>query len=96
MIRHGVAFRLKHAEGSVAEAAFLDATRALAAIPGVQKFEVLREVSPKNDYRFGLSMEFADRNAYRGYDEHPIHTAFVRERWTLEVEAFAETDFERL
>ena len=52
--------------------------------------------SPKNDYRFGLSMEFADRDAYRGYDEHPIHIAFVRERWTTEVETFLEIDVEPL
>ena len=42
---------------------------------------MLREVSPKNGFRFGLSMEFADQSAYDGYNEHPTHVAFVQERW---------------
>ena len=93
MIRHTVAFRLKHPKGSKEEAAFLTAAGKLVAIPGVQKFEVLRQVSPKNEYAFGLSMEFNDGLAYEGYDRHPDHVAFVRDRWVLEVEAFLETDY---
>ena len=57
-IRHTVVFRLRRPEGSPEEAAFLEAAGALAEIPGVEAFEALREVSPKNDFRFGLSMEF--------------------------------------
>ena len=97
MIRHTVAFRLKHRQGSAEEANFLtDAKRLLAAIPGVEKFEQLRQVSPKNDYRFGFSMEFADQAAYSGYNDHPDHVAFVRDRWIPEVEAFLEIDYEPL
>ena len=57
MIRHTVAFTLKHPHGSAAETAFLDAAKILAAIPGVEKFEQLRQVSAKNAYRFGFSMD---------------------------------------
>jgi hypothetical protein len=96
MIRHTVAFRLKHADGSAEEAAFLRDALALAAIPGVQKFEQLRQVSRKNDFRFGFSMEFSDDNAYSGYNEHPVHVRFVRERWVPEVEDFLEIDYEPL
>ena len=39
-------------------------------------------------------MEFADADAYRAYNEHPSHTAFVRDRWIPEVEEFLELDFE--
>jgi hypothetical protein len=92
-IRHTVAFRLRHAEGSSEEAAFLDAAAALAEIPGVEAFEVLREVSPKNDFRFGLSMEFAGADAYAAYNEHPVHTRFVEERWIPEVREFLEIDY---
>lgn len=92
-IRHTVAFRLRHAEGSPEEAAFLDAAAALAGIPGVEAFEVLREVSPKNEFRFGLSMEFAGADAYAAYDEHPVHTSFVEERWLAEVADFLEIDY---
>ena len=94
MIRHTVAFRLKHAAGTAEEAQFLaEGPRILAAIPGVEKFEALRQVSPKNDFAFGFSMEFADQAAYDGYNRHPDHVAFVRDRWVPEVEAFLEIDY---
>ena len=87
-IRHSVAFTLHHAEGSVEEASFFEALRALAAIAGVEAFEVVAEVSPKNAYQYGVSMEFADRAAYDAYNAHPDHIAFVTERWTSEVADF--------
>ena len=96
MIRHTVVFRLKHATGSAAETAFLSAADVLATISGVTKFEELRQVSPKNGYTFGFSMEFADQAAYRGYNDHPEHVRFVKERWMPEVEEFLEIDYERL
>ncbi|HWU17117.1 MAG TPA: Dabb family protein [Devosia sp.] len=93
MIRHTVVFSLKHAAGSAEEGAFLREALVLADIPGVEKFEQLRQVSPKNDYAFGFSMEFADQAAYTGYNEHPAHVAFVRDRWVPEVERFLEIDY---
>ncbi len=96
MIRHTVAFRLRHPSGSPQEAAFLSEALVLADIPGVQKFEQLRQVSDKNDYDFGFSMEFTDRAAYSVYNEHPVHLAFVATRWVPEVDAFQETDYEPL
>jgi len=97
MIRHTVIFTLKHAHGSLQEKGFLrDAKVALEKIPGVEKFEQLRQVSPKNDYRFGFSMEFKDKKAYEGYDRHPKHVAFVQDRWNREVEKFLEIDYELL
>jgi hypothetical protein len=93
MIRHTVVFRLKHPAGSPEEADFLATARVLARIPGVERFEQLRQVSPKNDYDFGFSMEFADGAAYDGYNRHPDHVAFVRDRWVPEVAAFLEIDY---
>jgi hypothetical protein len=93
MIRHTVVFRLKHPNGSAAEKKFLADARMLASIPGVQAFEQLRQVSPKNDYHFGFSMEFTDQKAYSGYNEHPDHVAFVRDRWIPEVASFLEIDY---
>jgi hypothetical protein len=93
MIRHTVVFRLKHPAGSPQETAFLAAATHLAEIPGVQKFEQLRQIGKKNDYAFGFSMEFADQAAYDGYNIHPDHVAFVRDRWAKEVEAFLEIDY---
>jgi hypothetical protein len=93
MIRHTVVFSLNHAAGSAEEGAFLRDARILAAIPGVEKFEQLRQVSPKNDYAFGFSMEFADQAAYSAYNDHPDHVAFVRDRWVPEVARFLEIDY---
>ena len=93
MIRHTAVFRLRHAVGSSSESAFLAAIRALKAIPGVNVFEVLRQVSPKNDFTFAVSMEFADDKAYQGYNNHPAHVVFVRDRWVPEVAAFMEIDY---
>jgi hypothetical protein len=92
-IRHTVAFTPRHEPGSAEEEDFLAAGAALASIPGVEAFEVLREVSPKNGFRFGFSMEFADDAAYAAYNEHPRHVAFVQERWTPEVADFLEIDY---
>ena len=97
MIRHTVAFRLKHAAGSAEEARFLaDGRRILTGIPGVENFEAARQVSLKNDYTFGFAMEFADEAAYDGYNIHPDHVAFVRDRWIPEVAAFLELDYKPL
>jgi heme-degrading monooxygenase HmoA len=95
-IRHGVVFTLKHPEGSPEEADFLEANAALASIPGVEAFELMREVSAKNDYRFALVMEFADRAAYEAYNNHPDHVSFVQTRWIPEVSDFLELDSEAL
>ena len=92
-IRHTVAFALEHEPGATAERDFLAAAQELSAIPGVEAFELLAEVSPKNDYRFGISMEFADRDAYERYNGHPEHVRFVQERWVPEVRDFLELDY---
>ena len=93
MIRHTVVFSLKHAAGSAEEQAFLDAALVLEAIPGVEKLERLRQVSPKADYAFGFSMEFADEAAYAAYNDHPDHVAFVRDHWVPEIAKFQEIDY---
>ena len=93
MIRHTVAFRLKHVHGSTAERDFLQAACELAKIAGVPKFECLRQRSGKNNFTFGLSMEFADEAAYAFYSNHPDHTTFVQQRWIPEVVEFMELDY---
>lgn len=93
MIRHTVSFTLIHPEGSDKEAKFLRDARVLADIPSVGKFEQLRQVSAKNAHRFGFSMEFQDQAGYDAYNIHPLHEAFVRDRWVPEVSDFQETDY---
>jgi heme-degrading monooxygenase HmoA len=92
-IRHTVSFDLRYAPGSTEEADFLAAAEGLADIPGVEAFEVVREVSPKNTFRFGISMEFADEAAYAAYNAHPDHVGFVEQRWGSEVADFLEVDY---
>ena len=96
MIRHTVAFRLKHAAGSAEEASFLKEALVLRKIPSVRNFEQLRQTSPKNDFTFGFSMEFDDQSGYDAYNVHPDHVAFVRDRWVPEVAAFLEIDYTEL
>jgi hypothetical protein len=93
MIRHTAVFRLKYDAGSAAEKDFLHALAKLKSIAGVEKFEVLRQVSAKSEFTFGVSMEFATQAAYDGYNIHPQHVAFVQGRWLPEVAAFTEIDY---
>ncbi|MFA6290367.1 MAG: Dabb family protein [Victivallales bacterium] len=96
MIRHTVVFKLKHEAASRAETDFLEEARKLAAIPTVKNFECLRQISRKNIYDFGLSMEFSSPQDYRFYNEHPDHVRFVKTRWVPEVSEFLEIDYEPL
>lgn len=92
-IRHMALFTLKYSVGSAEIEAFLkDGADILSAIPVVQKFEVLRQVSAKCEYDFGFSMEFENQEAYETYNNHPSHQAFVKERWDTEVVKFQEID----
>jgi hypothetical protein len=96
VIRHTVAFRLKHEAGSPEEISFLKDALVLEAIPSVRNFEQLRQTSPKNDFTLGFSMEFEDQAGYNAYNVHPDHVAFVRARWIPEVESFLEIDYTNL
>ena len=96
MIIHTALFRLKHEKGSSAEAAFLKAADVLVAIAGVENFQKLRQVSPKNDFTFCFSMEFASPKEYEFYNGHPDHVTFVQSRWIPEVADFMEVDYVKL
>ncbi len=96
MIRHAALFKLRHATGSKEEADFLAAIRELKSIPGVESFELARETSPRNDFDFAVSMSFRDEAAYRGYNEHQLHVAFVESRWIPVVAHFMEHDTVRI
>jgi hypothetical protein len=92
-IRHTVAFTLRHEPGSEEETDFIVAAEELSAIPGVEAFELLRQVGKKNAFTYGISMEFRGPEAYEGYNAHPQHRAFVAERWEREVVDFLELDY---
>ena len=94
MVRHSVVFKLKSAKNSPEEKEFLSEIRKLSSIPGVKNFECLRQVSKKNNFDYGLSMEFDSQKEYENYSNHPSHNAFVQKYWVTEVEDFMELDFQ--
>jgi hypothetical protein len=94
LIRHTVVFKLIHPKDSPEEKVFLDAIRKLSTIPGVQKFELMKQTSKKNNYDYGLSMEFKSAKEYEGYNQHPEHISFVQTFWVKEVSDFLEIDYE--
>ncbi|MDQ5834385.1 MAG: Dabb family protein [Actinomycetota bacterium] len=61
--------------------------------PAPRPHGVRSKAARKNAYRFGISIEFADRAAYEGYNDHPDHVRFVQECWLSEVSDFLEPDY---
>jgi len=93
-IRHTVVFSLKLLKGSPEEQNFLSAAHGLSSIEGVEKFEVLRQISPKNSFDWGISMEFASLEDYQRYNNHPDHLAFIENHWMKCVSDFLEIDYQ--
>jgi len=94
-IRHMVLFCLMYdKDGTETEKFLQDGQTILSTIPVVEKFEVLKQISPKNEYDFGFSMEFSDKAAYEMYNANPLHVDFVKDRWLKEVTKFLEIDFQ--
>ena len=73
---------------------FLNAAKELAEIPGVINFKRWKQVSKKNAFQYGLSMEFTTHEQYQQYNYHPKHVAFINEQWTPCVADFLEIDYE--
>jgi hypothetical protein len=96
MIRHSIIFKLKVAKNSQEEKDFFIAAKKLTAIPGVQKFECLKQSSKKNKFDFGIAMEFASQKLYDEYSNHPDHVQFIQQYWLKYVEDFLEIDYEPL
>ena len=94
MIRHTVTFKLKHESGSIEEKLFLDTAKKLSKLPTVQNFECLKEIGKKNNFDFGISMEFQNLIDYEAYNNHPEHVEFVKNIWIPEVIDFIEIDLE--
>lgn len=93
MIRHSVILKLKSGMSPEDKQAFFDAIDKLAFIPDVQKFEVLKQISSKNKFEYGISMEFDTLKQYDSYSNHPEHATFVQHFWLKNVEDFLEIDY---
>jgi hypothetical protein len=96
MIRHSVILKLKSSISPKDKQAFFVAVDKLGEIPDVQKFEVLKQTSPKNKFEYGISMEFENQEQYDIYSNHPIHIHFIQNFWMAHVEDFLEIDYEKI
>jgi hypothetical protein len=93
MIRHSVILKLKPELSSEDKKAFFAAVNKLATIPDVQKFEILKQISSKNKFEYGISMEFDNQEQYDVYSNHAEHVAFIQNFWMKSVEDFLEIDY---
>lgn len=94
MITHSVFFKLKFPKGSKEETTFLTAAAKLSTLPGVINFATLKQTSTKNDFDYGLTMEFENQEDYGAYNIHSEHVRFVDTYWEAYVEKFMEIDHE--
>lgn len=94
MIRHTVVFKLKDQLTPLEEQNFFLEMNKLASLPGVQNFECLKQISKKNNFDFGNSMEFESPEIYEQYNHNPTHLHFVKQYWMNDVEDFMEIDFQ--
>lgn len=96
MLTHSVFFQLKFPKESSEEYEFLQAAAKLASIPGVRKLRTLRQLSSKNSFDYGLTMDFDSQEEYHVYSAHPDHVTFVETYWEKYVAKFMEIDYEEM
>jgi len=96
MITHSVFFKLKYPHDSIQEQQFFSAAAELSGIAGVKNFKSVKQTGKKNNYDFGLIMEFDNEEIYKKYNENPLHTRFIEKYWIPTVADFMEIDYEFL
>ena len=96
MVKHSVIFTFKQGVDKNSQQSFLDASAKLSGIPGVKNLEVLKQTSSKNNYDYGILMEFDNNETYQSYNNHPQHQQFIEQFWLKYVDQFMEIDFEAL
>ncbi|MFZ9661711.1 MAG: Dabb family protein [Chitinophagaceae bacterium] len=96
MIKHSVIFNFKPEIDSSRMKLFFSAADKLADIPGVIDFRKWKQVSVKNTYQYGLTMEFDSNDELQKYIDHTTHATFINEQWIPCVADFLEIDYEPL
>lgn len=96
MLTHSVFFKLKFPIGSLEEGEFLCAAAKLSSIPHVLNFRSLRQISSKNIFDYGVTMDFDSQEHYDSYSDHADHVAFVETFWAKCVGDFMEIDYEEM
>lgn len=94
MVKHSVIFKFKAEVSSDDQQEFFQGVAALASIPGVRNLEVMRQTSAKNEFDFGILMEFESDEIYQLYNDHPIHQSFIQKFWLKMVDSFLEIDYQ--
>jgi len=92
-IHHSAYFIFNDSISNEDTALFFTEIKKLAAIPGVIGFKVVNEISPKNKYNFGVTMQFKNQQDYDAYNSHPTHVDFVQNYWLKMVADFMEIDY---
>jgi len=94
MFIHSFAFRWKTPLTESQKQRAFDEINALhTRIPGILETLVGFNISPRaQGYEFGGTMKFADRAAFKAYNEHPVHQQLLV--WLLPLIDPVEVDFE--
>jgi heme-degrading monooxygenase HmoA len=92
-ITHTVQLKFKAEVDAEQQGVFFAAADKLKNIPGVKHFEVMRQVSSKNQFQYLLSMVFDNDEIYQQYNQNPVHLDFIEKQWKPKVESFLEADF---
>ncbi|EAZ81715.1 Dabb family protein [Algoriphagus machipongonensis] len=95
MITHSLFFRLKYPIGSPEEHTFFNALAKLSTISGVENFTILKQISQKNEFDYGLNIEFENQEAFQTFHQNPHHALFFKIYWPDFVEDCMELDFEK-
>ena len=89
-IRFFASFRLNYGVGSEAEAEFFREYQALAELPQIENFQLMRDVTPPeySNCQYVVMMEYADAEAHDSFHRTPEHNRFVSEIWGPAVAEF--------
>jgi hypothetical protein len=96
VLTHTVFFTLNHPDNIEERETFFEAAKNLASLPGVKNFKCVKQISQKNNFDYGLTMDFQNEKDYQGYCDHPEHVEFVEQVWKRYVRDFMEIDFHDL
>ena len=92
-IKHMVLFNLKSELSKEQVNVFFNQSLSiLTKIDGVNNFISFDQISKKNDFKYGFSMEFDSQDSYDYYSNHQMHTDYVKNIWLTNVDTFLEID----
>jgi len=88
-----ILFKLAAAPGSEEEKTFIEKTKALAQIPGVEEIRLYKLEGKKQTLTHGLVIVFASQTDTKPYVAHPLHKQYLAEVWKSQVSDATITDY---